>query len=121
MVQLDPSLSPRQRGSPLEGRWIVVLVSQGERFVPRWRDKRREREPDGGARRKSYQAPQADDRVEHRAHRIGEWLAVDDRHRRPDPAPTAEEADAVGLILQVAQGLPFYNDHVRRPDLRLSA
>ena len=32
-------------------------------------------------------APEAEDRVEHRADRVGEWLAVDDRHRRSDRRP----------------------------------
>ena len=47
-------------------------------------------------------------------------MAVDDRHRRSDPASAAEKPCAVGLILQLADGFPFGDDYVRRPDLGLA-
>ena len=77
------------------------------------RDKRREGDPRRN-RRKPYR-PEAHNRVEHRADRVGEWVAVDDRHRRSDAATAAEKPAAVGLIFHLADGFSFGDDHVHRP------
>ena len=103
----------------LERCRIAVLVGQGESLVARGRDERRERDPGGGTRRQPYAAPETEDRIEHSADRVGEWVAVDDRQRRPDTAPAAEKPGAVGLILHVADRVPG-DDHVRCPDLGLA-
>ena len=121
MAELNLGLGPRQRGRPLEGRWVAILVSESDHLLARRRDQRRKGDADARARRKPYAASKADDRIEHRADRVGERPAVDHRGRCPDPAAAAEEPTAVGFPLQAADRLAFDDHHVGEPDRRLAA
>ena len=51
MVELHLRLRPGQRDRALEGRRVVVLVGQVERFAARRRDQRPERDARRGSRR----------------------------------------------------------------------
>ncbi len=97
MAELNLGLGPRQRGHPLEGRRVAILVGEVDHLLARRRDQRRKGDVDARARRKPYAASKADDRIEHRADGVGERPAVDHRGRCPDPAAAAEEPSAVGF------------------------
>ena len=85
----------------LEGRRVAVLVGEVERRLARRRDQRREGDGRRRAGREPDPAPQAEDRIEHRARGVRERAV-----RRstdigvPDAAAAAEEARAVGLVLR---------------------
>ena len=64
--------------------------------------------------------PEADDRIEYCADRVGEWVAVDDRHRRSDPAPAAEKTARGRSHIAVRRRFPFGDDYVSHPDLGLA-
>jgi hypothetical protein len=61
----------------------------------------------------------AEDWIEHRAGRAGEWQTIGHSHRRPDPASAPEEAPPVGLELQVPNGVAFHDGEMRCPSLRV--
>ena len=103
MPELHLRLRPGHRRRPLEYRRVAVLVGEVERRLARRRHQGREGDAHGRARGEAHRAPQAEDRVEHRADRVRQGVAVDHRHRGPHPAPAAEEAQAVGLVLPVAR------------------
>ena len=120
MMELDLGLRPRQGDRAFEGRRVVVLVGQVERFAARRRDQRPERYAHRGARRNPHAAAKTEDRIEHGTDRVGERPAVHHGDRRPDLAPAAEKTRPIGLELHVAHALAFHNGEVRRPDLRLA-
>ena len=88
--------SPRGRTSPDRG---TSRRDRGPRRATARRASRTRRARSRPARQ-PHAAPQAHDRIEHRAGRVGQRPAVDHRRRRPDPAPAAEEPRAIGLPLQ---------------------
>ena len=60
-------------------------------------------------------APQAEDRIEHRARGVRQGPTVDDGHRGADRAAAAQEAGPVRLALGAARGLAFHHDGVGGP------
>src|SRR6185503_12517077 len=112
MMELYLSLSPRQGNRAFEGRRIVVLIRQVERFIARRRDDRPECDPHRPPRRNAYASAKTEDRIEHGADGIGERPAVEHGDRRPDLPPTPEEASPVGLELHAADGLAFRDGKV---------
>ena len=92
MVLLDLGLRPRQRRRAVERGRIAILLGEVEGRRARRRDERREGHAHRLAGRDQHAPPQAHDRIEHRAGRVGQRPAVDHRRRCPDPAPAAEEA-----------------------------
>src|SRR6185436_3976682 len=61
----------------LEGRRVAKLVREIEDDLTRRRHQRGEGDAGTGARLEADARPHAEDRIEHRARRIGEWTAVD--------------------------------------------
>ena len=121
VVLLNLRLRPRQRRGAVERRRIAILLGEVESLLARRRDERREGGAHGVARRESHAASQAHDRIEHRAGRVGEGVAVDHRCGRPDPAPATEEPGTVSLPLQRPDWIDFDDRHVGQPDLSLAA
>ena len=121
VVLLNLRLRPRQRRGAVERRRIAILLGEAEGLRARRRDNRREGGAYGIARRHSHAAAQAHDRIEHRAGRVGEGLAVDHRRRRSDPAPAAEEPRSVSLPLQLADRVALHDRHMGQPDRGLAA
>ena len=121
VVELDLGLRPGQGRGPLERGRLAVLVGQVEDLLARLGDDRREDRVGGRARREPHAA---------RRLKIGSSTAptVFDsgrpsmhRDRRADRAAAAEEAGAVGLVLDDPAGLLLDGRDVRGPDRRLVA
>jgi hypothetical protein len=118
VVQLDLRLRPRQSDYPLKGRGVMIFVGQRQGFIARCRDQRRKCDAGSGAGRQPHPVPETDDRIKHRADGVGQWEAVDNRHRGAYPTPAAKKPGAVGLVLHTADGLAFNYHYVCGPDLR---
>ena len=116
VMELHLGLGPRQRGRALERGRVAVLVGEVQGHLTGGRDHRGE----GDAHRRpgldADPAPEADDRIEDRADRVGEGQAVAHGSRAADLPASPEEPGAVGLPLQIAQRLALDDDHVRQPD-----
>src|SRR2546425_4290383 len=54
MAELNLGPGPRQRGRPLEGRWVAILVGEVDHLLARRRDQRRKGDVDARAWRKPY-------------------------------------------------------------------
>src|SRR5450830_1983011 len=70
----------------------------------------------GGARGQPDPAPQAEDRIQHRADRVREWTPIDDRDRRADRPAPAEEAGTIRFVLDDPCGLTLDGRHMGGPD-----
>ena len=99
-----PASTPGSR--PARSRRLAVLVGEVEHLLARSRHDRGEDRVRRRARGERHAAPQAEDRIQHRADRVRQWTAVDDRDRRPDRPAAAEETGAVGLVLDDPAGCP---------------
>ncbi len=117
MVQLHLGLRPRQGARTVERRRIVILLGESQDFLPRRGNHRREGDPDGDARAKSYPEAEAHDRIEHGAHGVGERLVVGHRQGCPDPASAAQEPRAISFPLEGADPLVFGGHGVGKPHL----
>ena len=115
MVQLHLSLRPRERGGTVERRRIVILLGKSQDLVPGRGHHRREGDPDRDARPKPYSETEAHDRIEHRAHGVGERLVARHRQRCPDSAATTQEPSAIGFPLQVTYPLALGHHRVGEP------
>ena len=112
VMLLHLSLRPRQRRGAVERGGVVILLGQIDGFRARRRDQRRERHARGRARREPDTTPEAHDRIEHRADRVGEGLAIDHRRWRPDPASAAEKSRAIRLPLEITDRFAFDDRHM---------
>jgi hypothetical protein len=68
----------------------------------------------------SHTAAKAEDRIEHRADRTGEWQSIEHGHRRPGSPSAAKEARAICLELQIAGCVAFDDSKMRSPGLGIS-
>ena len=81
VMQLDLSLRPRQDRRAFERGRLAVFVGQVEDLLSRLGDDRGEDRVRGSAGRERDPAPEAEDRIQHRADRVREWMSVDHGHR----------------------------------------
>ena len=114
--ELDLGLRPGDVGCALERGRLAVLVGQLQGLLAGIRGERREVDARGPAGGQAHAAPQARDRVEHRARRVGQRAPVLDRAGVADAAAAPQEPRAVGLVLRRADGLSLDRRHVRDPD-----
>jgi len=98
----------------VEGCGVVVFVDQFFQRRPRGRGQGDEGEVSGRAGFDPDPGAQAEDGIEHGAHRVAERTAVHDRDGRPRRLTPADEAGAVGFVLQPAAGLGSRQE-MRRP------
>ena len=115
MVDLHLRLGPGERGGPVEGRRISILVGEGERLVARWRDQRREHDAHGATRRQPHPTSKTDDRVENGADGVGERAGLEHGQRRADPPPPPHEFRAVGFPLRGTDDVAFHTHDVGQP------
>ncbi len=120
VVELHLRLGPGQRGRPLEGGGVAMLVDEVEHRLAGSCDHRPEGDAHDRAGRDPHAAAQGEDRIEHGADRVRQRPAVDHRDRRSDAVAAAEEAGPVGLDLRLSHGLAIDDGQMRRPDFRLA-
>ena len=63
-------------------------------------------------------ASEAEDRIEHRPHRVGEWVPVDDRDRRANRTSSSEEPGTICFVLDDPAWLLLDRGDVCSPDGR---
>ncbi len=120
MAELHLRLRPRPGDRALVSGCVEVLVGEVERPAARRRNHRPKRDAHRGAGQNPHAVAEAEDRIEHGAHRIGERLAISHANWRPDPPPAPDEARPVRLELDIAHGVAFHRGEMRRPDFRLA-
>ena len=120
MMELHLRLRPRQRGRPLEGGGIAMLVDEVEHRLAGCGNHRPEGDAHGGAGRDAHTAAQCEDRIEHRADGVGQRPTIGHRDRRMDAVAAAEEAGPIGFHLRLPHRLAIHDGQMRRPDLLLS-
>jgi hypothetical protein len=119
VMELHLRLRPRQRGRPLEGGDVPMLVGKVEHGSAGRGDHRPEGDTHDGAGCDAHAAAQGEDRIEHDADRIRERPPVDHGDRRANAAATADETGSVGLHLRLAHAVAVDGGEVRGPDLGL--
>ena len=119
MMELNLRLRPRQSQRALERCVVAVLVREIDRFLPRRGHEGRERDARGRSRKEADTNAKAENRVEHRAGRVGERTPIDHRRSRSNSVAAPEEPPAVGLELLRAEDLTLDGGHVARPDSHL--
>ncbi len=117
MAKLDLRLGPGQGHGAVVGRGLMMPVRQIEGFAPRRRDHGPIGHTDRHSRRDQDAVAQAEDRVEHRAGRIGERPVGIHGLRRAQPKAAPDEACPVGLELHLAHRLALDHGEMGGPDL----
>ena len=121
VMELDLGLRPGQGRRPLEGGRVTVLVGQVQDLLAGLGNHRREDRMGGRTRGEPDPAAEAEDRIQHRAHRVRERTSVDDRGRGADRPTPAEEARPVRLVLDDPAGLLLDDGDMGGPDRLLVA
>ena len=116
MEHLHLCLRPSQCDRALERRRVVMLVDKVEHFVAGRGDERPKRDVRSRSRRQPHAAAKAKDRIEHGAGGVGERPTIDDGDRCANQTASTEKARSVGFELQAADGVPFDDGQMRRPD-----
>src|SRR5437867_3432566 len=120
IVELYLRLGPGERSSPVVGSDVPMLVNKIQCCRTRWRHQGPEADTHDSARRNAHAMAQGEDRIKHRANRVRERPAVDDRERAPSGAATTEKAGSVSLYLWLPYDLAVDDSEMRGPDLGLA-
>ncbi len=115
MMQCALPLRRRERERAGGRAWFAILRRQRQRGLLVRRDARGERQARESARGQPDALPQAEDRIECGADRVGQRSSVE-RLWVVRPAPAPEERKAIGFALERAVRAAVETQHVHRPD-----